>query len=50
MKEQIMKADHRLKSSIYSYDLADNDYYKGMMQIEQNIKQAIKEAPPNADK
>ena len=36
-KEEILKADHRLKSTIYSYDLADNDYYKGVMQVEASI-------------
>jgi hypothetical protein len=50
MKEQILKADQRLKSSIYSYDLADNDYYKGMMQVEQKIKHETKATPSNADK
>ena len=50
MKEQIMKADHRLKSSIYSYDLADNDYYKGMMQIEENFKRNPTYSAANADK
>jgi hypothetical protein len=34
LKDEIMRADHRLKSTIYSYDLADNDYYKGVMQVE----------------
>jgi hypothetical protein len=33
-KDQIMKADQRLKSTIYSYDLADNDYYQGLLQVE----------------
>ena len=34
-KDQIMKADQRLKSTIYSYDLADNDYYQGLLQVEE---------------
>ena len=50
MKEQIMKADHRLKSNIYSYDLADNHYYKGMMQIEENFKHSPSYSASNADK
>lgn len=43
LKDEIMRADHRLKSTIYSYDLADNDYYKGVMQVEQQIKDHQKE-------
>ena len=39
LKEEITRADHRLKSTIYSYDLADNDYYKGVMQVELSIKE-----------
>ena len=38
-----MKADQRLKSTIYSYDLADNDYYQGLLQVEEQILQSQKE-------
>jgi hypothetical protein len=38
LKDEIMRADHRLKSPIYSFDLADNEYYKGVMQVELQIK------------
>ena len=34
-----MKVDQRLKSTIYSYDLAENDYYKGVMQVEAYLKE-----------
>ena len=38
-KDLSKKEEFRLKSTIYSYDLADNDYYKGIMQVETFLKE-----------
>jgi len=33
---------HSLISPIYSYDIADNDYYKEIMKLEQNLQKKMK--------
>ena len=39
----------QLRSSIYSYDLDENDFYRGILQVERNI-QASKKRPASGGK
>jgi hypothetical protein len=41
-KEDILKQHHSLSSPIYSYDIADNDYYQGIMMVEQTLRKQQK--------
>ena len=33
-KDKVLNQHHSLSSPIYSYDIADNDYYQGIMTME----------------
>jgi hypothetical protein len=41
-KDDILKQHHSLSSPIYSYDIADNDYYQGIMTVEQTLREQQK--------
>lgn len=40
----------QLRSSIYSYDLDENDFYRGILQVERNIQASKQQKKPAEQK